>query len=120
MLSLDLELEHSPFDPIAANYDELFTDSPVGQAQRSAVWRELEKAFHPGDQVLDVGCGTGVDACFLAERGVSVLGFDRSREMVRVAGQRVRECSSRFRNASVELHTGSAECLAAIQPHRKF
>lgn len=120
MPSLDLELEHSPFDPMAENYDEAFTRSPVGQAQRAAVWRELEKAFHPGDQVLDVGCGTGVDACFLAERGVSVLGLDSSREMVRVAGERVRECSSRFRNASVELHTWSADCIAAIQPHREF
>ena len=120
MPSLDVQLEPSPFDPIAASYDELFTDSPVGQAQRSAVWRELGKAFHPGDQVLEVGCGTGVDACFLAERGVSVLGFDSSREMVRVARQRVREGSSRFRNASVELYTGSAECMAAIQPQREF
>lgn len=120
MPSLDFELEQSPFDPIAPNYDELFTDSPIGQAQRLAVWRELEKTFHPGDQVLDIGCGTGVDACFLAERGVSVLGFDRSREMVRVAAQRVRECSSRFRNASVELHTGSAECVEAIQPLREL
>jgi len=117
---LDVQPEHSPFDPIAANYDELFTDSPVGQAQRSAVWRELEKAFHPGDQVLDVGCGTGVDACFLAERGVSVLGFDSSTEMVRVARQRVRACSSRFRNASVELETWSAEGMAAMEPDREF
>lgn len=120
MPSLDFQLEQSPFDPIAPNYDQLFTHSPIGQAQRSAVWRELEKTFHPGDQVLDIGCGTGVDACFLAERGVSVLGFDSSRAMVRVATQRVRECSSRFRNASVELYTGSAECVAAIEPHREL
>jgi|SRR5215469_1252350 len=120
MLSLDLELEHSPFDPIAVNYDQVFTDSPVGKAQRSAVWRELEKAFHPGDEVLDVGCGTGVDACFLAERGVSVLGFDSSMEMVRVARQRVRQCASRFQNASVELRTCSAEGMATILPDREF
>jgi ubiquinone/menaquinone biosynthesis C-methylase UbiE len=59
----------APFDAVAARYDETFTFSRIGQAQRAAVWRELAKTFQAGDRTLEIGCGTGVDACFLAEIG---------------------------------------------------
>ena len=39
----------------------------------------------------DLGCGTGLFACFLATRfGVPVYGVDRSREMLAVARRRCR------------------------------
>jgi SAM-dependent methyltransferase len=110
----------SPFDAIAGTYDEVFTESPVGKAQRAAVWKELEKAFHSGDHVLDIGCGTGVDACFLAERGVSVFAFDSSPGMIEMAERRVRKRSSYFLNASVDLCTWTAERIAGLQPSRQF
>lgn len=81
----------APFDSIAASYDETFTSSRIGQAQRGAVWRELTKAFHSGDRVLEIGCGTGVDACYLAEHGVEVLASDPSAQMIDVASRRVRQ-----------------------------
>jgi len=81
----------APFDAIAATYDETFTRSCVGSAQRAAVWRELAKAFKPGDRVLEIGCGTGVDACYLAERDVKVVAFDPSIQMVDLASRRVRQ-----------------------------
>lgn len=81
----------APFDAIAARYDETFTTSQIGQAQRSSVWKELERAFRPGDRVLDIGCGTGVDACFLAERGVQVVACDSSPQMIAVATHRLKK-----------------------------
>ena len=114
------QLAASPFDAVASSYDAVFTGSPVGRAQRSEVWRELEKSFHPGQHVLEIGCGTGVDACFLAERGVSVLACDSSREMIRVATERVRECSEDFEDASVQLRTWRAEDIGSIDPDRLF
>jgi ubiquinone/menaquinone biosynthesis C-methylase UbiE len=80
-----------PFDGVAARYDETFTSSIIGRAQRAAVWKELAKAFHPGDRVLEIGCGTGVDACCLAERGVEVLACDPSSHMIEVASRRTRQ-----------------------------
>lgn len=80
----------APFDAVAARYDQTFTSSIIGRAQRGAVWKELTKAFRPGDRVLEIGCGTGVDACYLAERGVRVLACDPSPQMVNVASARVR------------------------------
>lgn len=81
----------APFDTVAPRYDEKFTASIIGRAQRAAVWRELDKTFHAGDRALEIGCGTGVDACYLAGRGVEVLACDASSQMVEVAARRVKE-----------------------------
>jgi ubiquinone/menaquinone biosynthesis C-methylase UbiE len=76
------------FDQIASEYDRVWTRSPVGQLQREAVWRRIETLFHPGQSVLDLGCGTGEDALRLMRAGVRVRGIDASGEMVRIARDR--------------------------------
>ena len=81
----------APFDAVADQYDELFTTSRIGQAQRASVSMELKKAFRSGDRVLEIGCGTGVDACFLGSCGVRVVACDSSPRMLAVATRRVRE-----------------------------
>ncbi len=79
----------APFDALAERYDQTFSFSMIGLAQRAAVWKKLEKAFRPGERVLEIGCGTGVDACFLADRGVSVLACDSSPQMIAATSCRV-------------------------------
>lgn len=81
----------APFDAIAERYDQTFAFSKVGRAQRAAVWTELEKTFRPGDHVLEIGCGTGIDACFMADRGVHVVATDSSSQMIAAASRRVTE-----------------------------
>lgn len=78
----------APFDCIAGRYDEVWTDTSIGRAQRDIVWRVVDRFFRQGDSVLDVGCGTGEDARRLADRGVKVMGIDASGEMVRRARAR--------------------------------
>jgi ubiquinone/menaquinone biosynthesis C-methylase UbiE len=78
----------APFDVLADTYDEVFTRSLIGQAQRAQVWRVLELAFSPGQRLLEINCGTGEDALFLAQRGLSVLACDSSPRMIRVARSR--------------------------------
>ena len=78
-----------PFDRIAEYYDRIFTDAKIGHVQRAAVRRALEKEFRPGHRVLEIGCGTGADACFLAEHGVEVVACDSSPGMVAVTAQKV-------------------------------
>lgn len=79
----------APFDAIADRYDQSFTYSWIGQAQRAPVWNELAKVFRPGQQVLEIGCGTGIDASFLGKREVHVTACDSSREMIAVTTQRI-------------------------------
>jgi ubiquinone/menaquinone biosynthesis C-methylase UbiE len=107
----------APFDAVAAQYDEIFTSSRIGRAQRASVWRELEKAFHPGDRVLEIGCGTGVDACFLARRGVQVLASDSSPQMIAVALRRVQEERLQHLVQPIVLR---AEDIATLPAHSLF
>lgn len=76
------------WDQTAETYDQVFPETLVGQAQRSAVWKELEQAFQSGQRVLELNCGTGIDAVHLAERGVRVLACDLSPRMVEIAARR--------------------------------
>lgn len=76
------------FDQIAEAYDQLFTRSVIGRAQRAAVWHVLAKTFRPGERVLELNCGTGEDALFLGRRGVSVEACDASPAMIEVARKR--------------------------------
>jgi ubiquinone/menaquinone biosynthesis C-methylase UbiE len=118
MSTLQAELTQAPFDALAEGYDQGFTFSRIGQAQRAAVWQELARTFHSGNRVLEIGCGTGIDACFLAERGVKVIACDSSPAMVRVAARRIREMGVHANNIDLRLLT--AENLAAIQHEARF
>jgi ubiquinone/menaquinone biosynthesis C-methylase UbiE len=85
----DLKMQAAaPFDVLADTYDEVFTRSLIGQAQRAQVWRVLEQTFSPGQRVLEVNCGTGEDALFLARQGIAVLACDSSPRMIGVARSR--------------------------------
>ena len=107
----------APFDAVAARYDETFTTSKIGQAQRMAVWSELAKTFRPGERVLEIGCGTGIDASFLAERGVQIVACDPSSEMIRVLRRRLEQ--TELRNL-VETHVLGAEDITRLQPAELF
>lgn len=81
---MSVPLQHA-FDQIAAHYDELWSTAPAGVHQRRAVWSAIEPLFRKGEIVLDVGCGTGVDARYLLSNGMNVEAVDASAEMVKVA-----------------------------------
>lgn len=76
---------HSPFDRLARDYDAVFTDSRLGRLLRDKIQRRLGAAFVPGEHVVELGCGTGEDATWLAGRGVRVTAIDASPEMLAVA-----------------------------------
>jgi SAM-dependent methyltransferase len=73
-----------PFDAVAAGYDAAFTDRLLGRWLRAAVWERLAAAFSPGSHVLELGCGTGEDAVWLARRNVHVTATDGSPAMLAV------------------------------------
>lgn len=106
-----LEPLPAPFDAWAEKYDEAFTESRVGLAQRASVRREMDKQFRSGQRILEINCGTGVDALHLAQHGVQVLACDASRKMINVALRRI---SLARLEASVNLCVLPTERLRSI------
>ena len=76
------------FDGMAESYDAVWTNTAVGRAQRNLVWRDVDALFRAGEQILDVGCGTGEDASHFAARGLRVHATDASPAMVAAARAR--------------------------------
>jgi SAM-dependent methyltransferase len=70
------------FDGAAADYDGPAGNNVVVQRMRSQMWRLLTTTYPTGASLLELGCGTGIDAAYLAGRGYSVLATDWSPAMV--------------------------------------
>jgi ubiquinone/menaquinone biosynthesis C-methylase UbiE len=79
------------FDQMAREYDDVFTKSMIGRAQRDVVWSMLIQIFQRGDHILELNCGTGEDALFLARNGLSVTACDASEQMIQIASGRLRK-----------------------------
>jgi len=78
------------FDDRAAGYDAV-AESALGTELRARVHAVLVELLGPETSVADLGCGSGIDAEWLAARVVSVAAFDSSAEMIRLARQRCAE-----------------------------
>ena len=105
------------FNRIAQDYDQIFTDSLIGRAQRDAVWKVLTRTFRTNDKVLELNCGTGEDAIFLAGNGISVFALDASPQMIARAEQRRRYNSSPPPVVFRELPT---ERIGELHPETQF
>jgi SAM-dependent methyltransferase len=75
-------MTNAPFDALAADYDRAFSHAPIGRRLRDRAHKWMEPIFAPGSRALELGCGTGEDALWLARRGVNVLATDASPAML--------------------------------------
>ena len=105
------------FDSLAANYDNLFTRSMIGRAQRDAVWDALFDTFEPGSHILELNCGTGEDALFLAQHDVSVVACDASEKMIQTARHRMQ---TEDPDAPIEFELLPTEDLWKLRPSERF
>ena len=70
------------FDEAAAAYDADFAATTAGVWLRESVWAGLAPFVKPGMHALDLGCGTGEDALWLARNGCHVTAADGSPAML--------------------------------------
>jgi len=99
------------FDAMANSYDDVFTFSPIGRAQRGQVWRVADQLFLPGMNILELNCGTGEDAIHFGQRGVHVTAVDASSRMI--ARARLRASGL---NLPIQFSRLSSELLTALRP----
>lgn len=73
------------FDQAAATYDNYFTFSEIGKKQRALVYEKLQKQLKDTNKILEINCGTGEDAIWLAKQNFNVTATDISKNMIDVA-----------------------------------
>jgi ubiquinone/menaquinone biosynthesis C-methylase UbiE len=79
---VDLRDTQEAFDSVAADYDGPRGNNVLIQDMRQEMWRWLDATFPPGSRLIDLGCGTGLDAVRLARQGHHVTATDWSPRMV--------------------------------------
>ncbi|MGH7107266.1 MAG: class I SAM-dependent methyltransferase [Acetobacteraceae bacterium] len=105
------------FDELARDYDANFTASALGRALREIVWSRLERTFGSCGTVLELGCGTGEDAVWLAGRGVRVLASDVSARMIQIARRKAESAGCADR---IEFRCVPMQDLRGGLEHRSF
>lgn len=70
------------FDSVAADYDGPRGNNELIQRMRVTLWDTVSREVPAGRRLLDLGCGTGIDAFEFASRGYEVLASDWSPQMV--------------------------------------
>jgi SAM-dependent methyltransferase len=101
------------FDRAAAGYDREFGRNPAGLLFRHVFQERLRRLFAPGARVLDLGCGTGEDALFLASHGVRVHAIDVAPGMVARTRQKADAAGHGDR---IVVEERAAEDVAAAGP----
>lgn len=70
------------FDSVAADYDGPRGNNESIQDMRAEMWRWLDATFTSASRLIDIGCGTGLDAARMAGLGHHVTATDWSPAMV--------------------------------------
>lgn len=105
------------FDSVAEHYDGPSGNNALIQDMRREVWRALDASFTPGSRLLDIGCGTGLDAVRLARAGYDITATDWSARMI--ARTRERAMRERLAGRVEALNLGAHE-LARIAAGGSF
>src|SRR3984885_9702019 len=77
------------FDSVAADYDGPRGNNELIQRMRLTLWDTVHSQLPAGARLLDLGCGTGIDALEFAKRGFHVVATDWSPQMVERTRARV-------------------------------
>jgi len=76
------------FDSAAGDYDSYNNKNEIIQWMRSIVHKVYLKEINTGSKVLELNCGTGIDAMFLAENNIKIFVTDISIQMINIVKQK--------------------------------
>ncbi|WP_309642717.1 class I SAM-dependent methyltransferase [Flavobacterium sp.] len=102
------------FDQAAADYDAAFTNTVIGKLQRALVYKQLTPLLsNKIRNILEINCGTGEDAIWLAKQGFNVTATDISEKMIAIAKAKESQNGIRF----IQADTND---LSVYFPSEKF
>ncbi len=118
-------MQQNSFDTYSKTYDENFSFSPIGKMQRERVHHFQGKKLNGIQKALEINCGTGEDAKWLASKGISTIATDISAGMIEVCKSKqisgvefiecdTRKISSSFTDKTFDLifsNFGGLNCL---------
>lgn len=105
------------WDAAAVRYDSNFSGTLIGQTRRLSVWRDLDRVFHSGQRLLELNCGTGIDAIHLAARGIQLVACDISPRMIQIARQ---DATASGFESSLDFRVLPTEDLDSLTPEAPF
>jgi ubiquinone/menaquinone biosynthesis C-methylase UbiE len=123
------------FDKAATNYDALFTNSAIGKLQRNLVYKQLSKQLDSVRKILEINCGTGEDAIWLAKQNFNVIASDISPKMIAEAQKKgnfdnlnfivadINSLATSFPNDNFDLifsNFGGLNCLSKTEVQEFF
>ncbi len=83
------------FSKQAAHFDEDDAVNPILQAWRRQIYSHVERFLKPGNHLLELNAGTGLDAFYFAQMGCTVHATDLSVEMVHQIEKKIIESPTR-------------------------
>jgi SAM-dependent methyltransferase len=101
-----LQETREAFDSVAADYDGDRGNNAAIRDMRREMWHWLDARFASASRLLDLGCGTGLDAVRMACRGHRITAIDWSPEMVRRTCERAQRerCGDRVLAINIGAH----------------
>lgn len=78
------------YNSIAHNYDEQLEKGLLEKIIRKKFQEKLLNNFKPGDKVLELCCGTGIDTIFLSKFGIKITATDISTGMIEVTNRKIK------------------------------
>ena len=115
--ALQLQQTQEAFDSVAADYDGDRGNNSLIQDMRKEMWRWLDDTFADKGRLIDLGCGTGLDAARMARRGHSVTAIDWSPAMVRRTRERAEREQLTERVRAIHVGAHELQALAADGPY---
>ena len=76
---------------IAPGYDGMVNTSIPANAIRDYFQKRILAGISKGEQLLEIGCGTGTDAVFLAKNGIKITATDISENMLKITESKAKE-----------------------------
>lgn len=108
----DYDSVNRAFTKQSLNYDRDDQQNQVLQDMREQVYNHVKKNLKPGDSILELNAGTGIDASYFARQGHSVLATDVSNGMIQQIREKIRSNDYNGRLTCQQLSYEDLDLLA--------